>query len=66
MEIQVNGVAHRVADRLTAAQLIDVLGLQEHRLAMEVNREIVPRSCLETHWLNPGDQVEIVRAIGGG
>ena len=66
MEIQVNGVAHRVADRLTAAQLIDVLGLQEQRLAMEVNREIVPRSCLETRWLSPGDKIEIVRAIGGG
>jgi hypothetical protein len=33
---------------------------------MEVNREIVPRSTFDTHRLQPGDEVEIVRAIGGG
>jgi len=66
MEIQVNGESHQVQDRLTAAQLVDVLGLNEQRLALEVNREIIPRSCFGTHCLAPGDNVEIVRAIGGG
>ncbi len=66
MEIQVNGESRQVQDRLTAAQLVDVLGLHEQRLALEVNHEIVPRSSFGTHCLAPGDKVEIVRAIGGG
>ena len=66
MRIVINGEEREVADGLSAQQLIELLGLAEGRLAMEVNREIVPRSCFDTHQIQPGDEVEIVRAIGGG
>jgi sulfur carrier protein len=66
MHIVVNGESREVNDGLTAWQLIELLGLTQGRLAMEVNREIVPRSTFDTHRLQPGDEVEIVRAIGGG
>jgi len=66
MQITLNGEPREVADTLTAQQLIDELGLAGKRLAMEVNREIVPRSSYATHRLSAGDRVEIVRAIGGG
>lgn len=66
MEITVNGQSREVANGLTAAELIELLGLSKKRLAMEVNREIVPRSTIATHHLTSGDQVEIVHAIGGG
>lgn len=66
MQITVNGEAREVADGLSARQLIELLGLAEGRLAMEINREIVPRSTFETRQIHAGDQVEIVRAIGGG
>lgn len=66
MRIIVNGEAREVSDGLSAGQLIELLGLGEGRLAMEVNREIVPRSAFDTRQIQPGDEVEIVRAIGGG
>lgn len=66
MQITLNGASRDVPDRLTAGQLIGVLGLAGKRLAIEVNAEIVPCSTLEEHILNPGDTVEIVQAIGGG
>ena len=66
MELIINGHSEQVPDGISAAQLIDHLGLQGDRLAMEVNREIVPRSTFDQHRLQAGDQVEIVRAIGGG
>lgn len=66
MQILVNGEPREVADDCTAAGLIEELGLGGRRLAMEVNREIVPRSSYETHRLQPQDRVEIVHAIGGG
>lgn len=66
MKITINGEAREFNDRLTAQQLIDELDLTGKRLAMEVNREIVPRSVYAQHRLKEGDQVEIVRAIGGG
>ena len=66
MNIILNGEEKSLADSATAASLVEELGLTGRRIAMEVNREIVPRSTFEEHPLNDGDQVEIVHAIGGG
>ena len=66
IQITVNGEPRSVAPGLTAAQLIDLLELGGRRLAMEINREILPRSQYAGHRLNDGDRIEIVQAIGGG
>lgn len=66
MEIQVNGETQSVPDGYTAAQLVNDMGLQGRRVAMEVNLEIVPRSSYESHALQAGDNIEIVHAVGGG
>ena len=66
MEITLNGKAKVIPEQTTAFQLLDIAGLAGKRVAIEVNCEIVPRSIYETHNLQTGDKVEIVRAIGGG
>jgi sulfur carrier protein len=66
MELYINGETRQLPDGISAAGLIEHLALQNERLAIEVNREIVPRSQFDSYQLRPGDQVEIVRAIGGG
>ncbi len=66
MEIVLNGEAMRVDSALTVAQLLERIGMGERRVAVEVNRTIVPRSQHDTHTLDAGDRVEIVHAIGGG
>jgi sulfur carrier protein len=66
MELVINGKTEQLPDNLSAAQLIEHLGLGNERLAMEVNREIVPRSSFDSYQFSPGDRIEIVRAIGGG
>lgn len=53
-------------DGTTVADLVAQLQLQGRRLAVEVNRDIVPKSEHGQHRLHDGDQVEIVHAIGGG
>jgi len=66
MNILINGNNQQVNDSLTAAQLVENLGLQGKRIAMEVNQEIVPRSSYETFHLSENDRVEIINAVGGG
>jgi len=66
MRIRVNGEVRYLPDGSSAAKLVAEMGLAGRRLAMEVNREIVPRSEYASHILREGDQVEIVHAIGGG
>ncbi len=66
MKVQLNGEPRELSDGCSAQQLVTDMGLSGQRLAMEVNREIVPRSEYARHILHDGDQVEIVHAIGGG
>ncbi|HEY9198370.1 MAG TPA: sulfur carrier protein ThiS [Gammaproteobacteria bacterium] len=66
IQIIVNGEPRSIAPDLTAAQLVDLLELGGRRLAMEINREILPRSRYTEHRLRDGDRIEIVQAIGGG
>ncbi len=66
MHIQLNGKNHELPEHSSAQDLVMQLGLGDKRLAMEVNREIVPRTTYAEHQLHAGDSVEIVHAIGGG
>jgi len=66
MEIFVNGAAQQIPDTLSVAELLRRMELAEQRLAVELNREIVPRSRYAAQPLHAGDRIEIVRAVGGG
>lgn len=66
MQIIVNANPIEVPDGTDMAGLIDQLELSGQRLAVEVNEELVPRSRFAQHRLAPGDQVEIIHAVGGG
>lgn len=65
MEIILNGEAMILDHPCSISQLLEKLGLSG-RLAIEVNQRIVPRSEFDHHFLNHGDRIEIVHAIGGG
>ena len=66
MDILLNDERRELAGDCTLAQLLDEAGYADRRVAVEVNREIVPRSRHAGHRLADGDRVEIVHAIGGG
>jgi sulfur carrier protein len=66
IEVLVNGEPRRFEAPLTVAALLAQTGLGLRRVAVEVNREIVPRSRHAEHALADGDRVEIVHALGGG
>jgi len=66
MHIILNGSGREIPENLSAADLLQDLGLSGRRLALEINQEIVPRSTFPNRLLQAGDRVEIVQAIGGG
>jgi sulfur carrier protein len=66
MEITVNGIARQVPDGLSVRDLVGHLGLTEGPVAVEVNREVVPRALHASHPVSPGDVVEVVHFVGGG
>lgn len=66
IRIQLNGEPRELSGPRTVAELLADTGFAERRVAVEVNREIVPRSQHAVRRLADGDRVEIVHALGGG
>ena len=66
IDISVNGRALRVPTGSTLAKLLESLGLDRARVAVEVNLRVVPRAEHETLRLNHGDKLEVVTFVGGG
>lgn len=65
IEIKLNGESKRVKSS-TLSALLSELGLAEKKVAIELNKDIVPKSAYENTNLSFGDQVEIIHFVGGG
>ena len=66
LELLVNGANRTLPADCTVSGLLDDLGLTTRRVAVAINRDVVPRSAFTTHRLATGDRVEILEATGGG
>jgi thiazole synthase len=64
--ITVNAESRSLPDPLTVAGLIQALGKDPSKVAVEVNRAVVPRAEHPARQLRDGDAVEIVTLVGGG
>ena len=66
LSIRVNGDLRPLAAGSTIADLLEKLGLGARRMAIAVNRSVIPSSRYGEHRLEAGDRVEILEAVGGG
>jgi sulfur carrier protein len=66
IEVIVNGESRTVLQGTTVAALITELGLADRRVAVERNREVVPRAEHASTVLASGDKLELVTFVGGG
>ena len=66
LSLTVNGEPQAVPQRCTVRQLLGILDLDGRRIAVAINRDVVPRSAFETQHLADGDRIEILEAVGGG
>ena len=64
--VTVNGESRQIEEASTIADLLRLLNLSGEGLAVEVNREIVPRRLHTETRLRAGDEIEIVTFVGGG
>jgi thiazole synthase len=66
MNLMVNGEPATTPEGSTVADLLDRMGLPARGIAVERNREIVPKSAYGVTPLTDGDRIEIVQFVGGG
>jgi sulfur carrier protein len=65
MNLTINGEP-QVYSAETLGALVEQLGMKADRVAIELNREIVPRDQWPQTPLHDGDRLEIVHFVGGG
>ena len=66
VQVRINGEHRRVNEGISIAELVSELGFDPVRVAVERNLEVVPRSTLRDVAVEDGDELEIVRFVGGG
>ena len=66
MKLQINGEDRDFGSNLSLSSLIEQLGMKQDRVAVELNRAIVPREQWPETKLTEGDRLEIVHFVGGG
>lgn len=66
MKVVINGEDRSFEPPLTLAGLVQLLGMKTDRVAVELNRDIVPRERWDQTQLADGDRLEIVHFVGGG
>jgi thiamine biosynthesis protein ThiS len=65
-EITLNGEPCTLDGDARLATLLERLKVRRTRVAVELNREIVPKSEYDRVMLKPGDQLEVINFVGGG
>ncbi len=66
MLVVLNGEERSCREGWTLADLVAELGLAGRRIAVEINRDIVPRDAYSSYRLQPSDEIEVVHFVGGG
>ena len=66
ISVQINGVEKVFATEVNLEWVIDSLSLQNRKIAVEINQQIIPRSEYTKTLIKSGDSIEIVAAVGGG
>jgi sulfur carrier protein len=66
MKLLINGEDRSFDGPLSLQGLVEQLGMKADRVAVELNRDLVPRAQWPATTLADGDQLEIVHFVGGG
>jgi len=66
IKVTINGETKELPGAMSVAELVEHLGLKSGRVAVELNREVVPKSRHSEVQVTDGAVLEIVQAVGGG
>lgn len=64
--IILNGDPYTIDGEVQLIAMLERLNMRQRRVAVEINREIVPKAKYPETVIRPGDSVEIINFVGGG
>ena len=66
ISVRINGKDTQIDHDLTIAQLLGQLEININHIAVALNGVVIRRKDLSQVQISPSDEIEIVRAVGGG
>jgi len=66
MQIILNGEQTDIREHASISELLSTIGVENQRVAVEVNHQVIPRGEHISFILSASDTVEIIHAVGGG
>ncbi len=66
MRVRINGEVEEIPDNSSVEDVLTSIKLLKGTVVIELNGEIVKRDKWESLRLNPDDNLELIRMIGGG
>jgi len=66
LTLQINGESRAVPPLRNVQELVELLGMTQDRIAVELNRRIIRRADWNATLLHDQDRIEIVQFVGGG
>jgi sulfur carrier protein len=67
MEVTINNQNYLLNEACSIEQMLAaVVSTETNGLAIAINQTIIPKSAWDTHLLNPGDQIILIKATQGG
>ncbi len=66
IRVFINGKENFLDSNINILSLLQQLNLKPERVAVEVNKNVIPKEDFEEYILRDGDKIEIVRFVGGG
>ena len=64
--VKINGEEREVDEHATLTELLATLAIDPKGIAVELNREVIPKSLHPETTIKKDDQIEIIRMTGGG
>lgn len=66
MECIINGRTHTFETAVTISSLLDYLDIEEHRIVIEHNGELIKKEAFSNHIVQNNDRLELLEFVGGG
>ena len=66
IEIQLNGLSHKLKVNTNIDSLLNSLSISKHKVAIELNKEVLPKENYSKTIIRNDDEIELVTFIGGG
>lgn len=66
IQIYINGKKKNINSNYYLINILEEYSLKNKLIAVEINKEVIPKSNYKTKKINKNDRIEILELIGGG